>query len=226
MQDLANGRASERVTYKHIATRAGTVCKYESKMQNVIILQGRYEQHVRQLGDEKSVGRCDESNGWYRSGGTNNVGSGSIKRSGCETTDIREGVHAQILCGILCASGLGVSTRRRMTVKWGVRLSISNNVSLSFWYPSFLSRRPSSSSFGLCCVRYSNPRSNCPRTWSSRWIRSARRCPIPIPPKSSRIEVHISSRPSGVSHSDQTRSKYDVRISMSLSPRTTLTTRA
>ena len=94
MQDLANGHASERVTYKHIAIRAGTVCKYESKMQNITILQRRYEQHVRQLGDdEKSVGRCDESRGWYRSGGTNKAGSGSTKRSGRETTDIREGVH-------------------------------------------------------------------------------------------------------------------------------------
>lgn len=94
MQDLASGRISKRVTYKHIDIRASTVCKYESKMQNIIILQGRYKQHVRQLGDdEKSVGRCDESGGWYRSGGTNKAGSGSTKRSGCETTDIREGVH-------------------------------------------------------------------------------------------------------------------------------------
>ena len=93
-QDLASGRISKRVTYKHIDIRASTVCKYESKMQNIIILQRRYKQHVRQLGDdEKSVGRCDESGGWYRSGGTNKAGSGSIKRSSCGTTDIGEGVN-------------------------------------------------------------------------------------------------------------------------------------
>ena len=93
-QDLVSGCMSKRVTYKHIDIRASTVCKYESKMQNIIILQRRYKQHVRQLGDdEKSVGRCDESGGWYRSGGTNKAGSGSIKRSSCGTTDIGEGVN-------------------------------------------------------------------------------------------------------------------------------------
>ena len=94
MQDLASGCISERVTCKHIDIRASTVCKYENKMQNIIILHGRCEQYVRQLGDdEKCVGGCDESGRRYRSGGTNKVGSGSIERSDHETTDIGEGVH-------------------------------------------------------------------------------------------------------------------------------------
>ena len=63
-------------------------------MQNIIIMRGKCEQLKIAQDDKKSVGRCNELGGWYRSGdGTNKAWSGSTERSSRETMDIREGVH-------------------------------------------------------------------------------------------------------------------------------------
>ena len=67
--------------------------------------------------------------------------------------------------------------------------STSNNPFLSFSYKYTILHRCLSSSAGLCCLRYPTPRPSLLRMWSSCWTRSARWCSIPIPPKSSWIEV-------------------------------------